>query len=459
MFKTILSNFHLEKIFWTLKKKALYIFLSTAVLGMVAGAYASITSTSLYMAQISFYVYSNPDYITDSSVNIGSSDITQAKNLITSYMQILKSRTFLEKVKEETGLGYSTDYLKSQISASAIENTAAFVVRVVDQNPVNAMNIANAIGELAPNEIIRIVKSGGIEVLDEAELPTVPYQSTSVLKYAILGAAAGFLLAAAWFLLRSMLDTTVRRKYEIEDLFTIPILGDVPQMEPAAKGEKVNKILHNESPFAVRESYNSIRAKLLFTGKGEKCPVYAITSADPGEGKTLTCINLASAYAQLGKKILLIDADMRKSNLKSLLDIEGKEGLSEYLAGITKELKVYKRAENLYVAMAGEVPPNPAELLSGERWSELLEKCKEEYDCIFVDLPPAGIVADALVLAATATAYILVVREGVTKFDREQMIVQMLEPVGANICGFVFNGISMKSQDYHYKHYAKDYKY
>ena len=104
MFKTILSNFHLEKIFWTLKKKALYIFLSTAVLGMVAGAYASITSTSLYMAQISFYVYSNPDYITDSSVNIGSSDITQAKNLITSYMQILKSRTFLEKVKEETGL-------------------------------------------------------------------------------------------------------------------------------------------------------------------------------------------------------------------------------------------------------------------------------------------------------------------------------------------------------------------
>ena len=101
MFKTILSNFHLEKIFWTLKKKALYIFLSTAVLGMVAGAYASITSTSLYMAQISFYVYSNPDYITDSSVNIGSSDITQAKNLITSYMQILKSRTFLEKVKEE----------------------------------------------------------------------------------------------------------------------------------------------------------------------------------------------------------------------------------------------------------------------------------------------------------------------------------------------------------------------
>ena len=102
MFKTILSNFHLEKIFWTLKKKALYIFLSTAVLGMVAGAYASITSTSLYMAQISFYVYSNPDYITDSSVNIGSSDITQAKNLITSYMQILKSRRFLENVKEET---------------------------------------------------------------------------------------------------------------------------------------------------------------------------------------------------------------------------------------------------------------------------------------------------------------------------------------------------------------------
>ncbi len=459
MFKTILSNFHLEKIFWTLKKKVIYIFLCTVLLGLLGGVYASCTSTSYYMAQITFYVYSNPDYITDSSVNIGSSDISQAKNLISSYMQILKSRTFLEKVQEATGTTYSTEYLKTRISARAVENTAAFTVSVIDADPVMAMEIANAIGDLAPAEIIRIVKSGGLEVLDDAQLPTVPYQSTSVLKYVVLGAAAGFVLSAAWFVVRSLMDTTVRRKYEIEDLFTIPILGDVPQMEPVSPNEPVNTLLREDSPFAVRESYNSIRAKLLFTGKGEKCPIYAITSADPHEGKTLTTINMALSYAQLGKKVLLIDADMRKSRLGKILQLPDQKGLSEYLAGITDKVTIQNYSEHFDVVVSGEFPPNPAELLSSDKWQELLSECKQKYDCIFVDLPPVGIVSDALVLAKSATAYLLVVREGVTKFDREQMIVQMLEPVGADICGFVFNGISMKSQDYHYKHYGKDYKY
>lgn len=460
MFRTILSNFHLEKIFWTLKKKVLYIFMCTSILALLAGAYAAYTSTSLYLAQITFYVYSNPDYITDSSVNLGSAEMTQAKNLISSYTQILKSRTFLEKVQEETGCTYSVEALRQRISASAVANTAAFTVSVLDEDPVTAMNLANAIGDLAPAEIVRIVKSGGIEILDDAVLPTVPYESTSMLKLILIGAVAGFVLSAGWFLLRSLLDTTVRRKYEIEDLFTIPILGDVPEMVPATKKEKVNKLLNNDSPFAVKESYSSIRAKLLFTGKGEKCPVYAVTSADPHEGKTLTSINLALSYAQLGKKVLLIDADMRKSNMSSILEIEEEtQGLSQYLAGITDKLNVVTSLEKLSVVLSGEFPPNPAELLAGDKWQELIEQSKKEYDVIFIDLPPLGIVSDALVLAKMVTAYILVVREGVTKFDREQMIVQQLEPLGADICGFVFNGISMKSQDYNYKKYGKDYKY
>ncbi len=458
MFKTILSNFHLEKIFWILKSKAMYIILFAMIGALGAGAYANHTATSVYMAQITFYVYSNPDYITDSSVNIGGSEITQAKNLIASYMQILKSRTFLEQVIEETGLNYSVEALRGVIGSSAISNTAAFTVSVYDLDPMNAMIIANAIGKLAPDEIIRIVKSGGIEVLDDAVLPTAPYSSTSVIKYIIIGGAAGFILAACVFLLRGLLDTTVRRKYEIEDLFTIPILGDVPLMEASSKKKTVNKLLDSDSPFAVKESYNNIRAKLLFTGKGEKCPVYALTSADTHEGKSLNSVNLSLSYAQLGKKVLLIDADMRKSNLQKLLKIEGKDGLSQYLAGITEKLNKVEIAENFYVVPCGDFPPNPAELLASNKWHELLEKSKEEYDVIFVDLPPVGIVSDALTMAKEATAYILVVREKVTKFDREQMIVQLLEPLDANICGFIYNGISMKSQDYNYKYYGRTYE-
>ncbi len=457
MFETILSNFHLEKIFWILKVKLIYILVITILFSLMMGVYANYTRTSTYAAQISFYVYSNPDYITDPTVNINNSELTQAKNLVTSYMQILRSDTFLNKLKEETGLPYSVDYIKGNISASSVADTAVFIVSVYNPNPTDAMNIANTIGTLAPNEITRIVKSGGIEVLDIAELPTEPYQSTSVIKLVMIGGIGGFALSALLFLLRGLLDTTVRKKAELKDIFNIPLLGDVPQLLPPSKKKEINKILSPDSPFALRESYNNIRASLLFTGQGEKCPVYAITSADVGEGKTLNSINIAMSFAQISKKTLVIDADMRKSSMSAMLDMDQYDGLSEYLAGIVTLPLITEYNEDLFVISAGKIPPNPAELLSSNRWSKLLEVFKKEYDVIIIDMPPVGIVADALLLAKDVTAYILIIRDKITKLDREQMVVRKIESLGANICGFIYNGISMKAQDYTYKHYGKEY--
>lgn len=460
MFKTIINNFHLEKLIWIIKSKVLYMILAALIGAVLMGGYASVTQTSTYQAQISFYVYSNPDYVTDTGVNLSSSDITQANNLLASYMQILNSATFLNKVKEYTGLeNYSVSALQKRIKASSVSNTAVFKVSVVDGNPINAMNIANAIGELAPAEIISIVKSGGIEVLDEAELPTEPYASTSVLMYAVLGAAAGFILVAVWAVVKGLLNTTIRRMYEIEDLFTIPILGTVPLILPQKKGDEVEVVLDKESSFELKEAYSNIRVNLLFTKKGEKCPVYAITSADCEEGKTMNTLNIATSYAQLGKKVLVIDADMRRSDMAEIIKVkEKKDGLSEYLAGITNKVSVIHKEDNLDIILSGTLPPNPAELLVGDKWYEMIRKYKEEYDVIFIDLPSLGIVSDALSLAEDATAYILIVREQVTRFEREEMIVRKLEAVDANICGFIYNGISMKSPDYNYKHYGKEYK-
>ena len=134
------------------------------------------------------------------------------------------------------------------------------------------------------------------------------------------------------------------------------------------------------------------------------------------------------------------------------------DGLSEYLAGITNKVSVIQKEDNLDIILSGILPPNPAELLVCDKWYEMIHKYKEEYDVIFIDLPALGIVSDALSLAEEATAYILVVREQVTHFEREEMIVRKLEAVDANICGFIYNGISMKSPDYNYKHHGKEYK-
>ena len=457
MFETILTNFHLEKIFWILKVKLKYIILVTILASLAAGIYASYTRTSTYSAQISFYVYSNPAYITDPSVNINSSEFSQARNLVSSYMQILRSRTFLNKLIKEIGLPYSADYIKGSITASSIENTAVFIVNVRNPDPVIAMNIANAIGDLAPDEITRVVKSGGIEVIDRAEVPTYPFQTTSVLKMSVIGGIVGFALAFFLFLLRGLLDTTIRGEAEIRDMFMIPILGEVPLIVPKSKKKKVNIILNEDSPFALREAYNNIRTNLRFTGRLEKCPVYAITSSDIAEGKTLNAINLAISFTHIGKKTLVIDADMRKSSMSTALNIELIDGLSEFLAGFVDTPFITEYLTNLYIISSGEIPPNPSELLSSNRWHELLESFKKEYDAIFIDLPPAGIVTDAMLLTKDVTAYILIVRERISKYDREKMMIRKLEALGANICGFVYNGIAMKTQDYAYEYYGKEY--
>lgn len=441
----------MEKILWILRKRIAYVILLGILGGVAGGAYAYMTSRTLYRAEVSFYVYSDPDYVYDSSVNISNSEFTQAKNLVQSYILILKSHTILEKVSEEAGLSYPPEMLSGMIATSVVENTAVFYVYVYDTDPGRARDLANAIGTVAPKEIGRIVKSGGIEVIDYATLPETPYSATSLVRYALAGFAGCFGMSMALFLLAGLMDTTIRRRYELKLAFRIPILGDIPLIQAVDRRSKPVTLLGENSPFALKESYNTIRANLLFTGKGERCPVYGITSADKDEGKTLNSVNIAISYAQLGKRVLLIDGDMRNMSVAARLKIRGRVGLSQYLAGLRETPSIVEYRENLDVLVGGENPPNPSELLGGERMRDLLLRMRTEYDCILIDLPPVGIVTDALLLSHEITSYVLVVRAGVSHMSREKVAVTLLEQVDADICGILFNGLPPKSKDYNYR--------
>ncbi|MDL2302573.1 polysaccharide biosynthesis tyrosine autokinase [Lachnospiraceae bacterium OttesenSCG-928-D06] len=459
MIETIISNFHLEKFLWIIKKRFFLIVLFTALGGILGAAYAQMTSSTYYRAAISFYVYSNPEYKYDASVNISSSEFTLAKNLVKSYALVLKSNTVLEKVIESTELSYAPEELAGMISHSSVDDTAIFYVYVYNSNPYHAMELVNSIADIAPAEIGRIVKTGGIEVIDYAKLPTSPYASTSVIKYTLYGAIGVGGLFFLLFIFIGLLDTTIRRRYELRLSFRIPILGDVPWITSLNKKVKTSPVLEEESPFALKESYNKVRTNVIFTGKGEKCPIYAVTSAEQNEGKTLNSVNLAIGYSQLGKKTLLIDGDMRNASVAAYINETGETGLSEYLAGMVSEAEITNPRENLYLLNAGALPPNPAELLAGEYMKELLHQAQNEYDCVIIDLPPAGIVTDALLLAKNVVGYIVIVRAGVSRMNRLKNLVSLLEQVDGCICGFVFNGMNPKSQDYNYRKLDYYYSY
>ncbi len=462
MLKIIINNFHLEKIFWIIKKNLKYMILIGFIVGVLAGGATFLTRRSVYAAQISLYVYSNPDYINDSGVNLSSSDLTQASSLLNSYMQILKSKSFLKSVIEEAELDplyYTPGILAENIKASAVSGTAVFKVTVYDTNPYNAMTIANIIGKLAPDKIVSIVKSGGIEVLDEATLPTAPYESTSVLLMAIIGVFAGAFLSAMVFLVLGMRDTRYRRVYEVQDMFNIPILGTVPLILEKNEAGEDNVILNENSSFVLKEAYNDVRTNLLFLGKGDKCPVFVITGADYDEGKTTSSINVSISFSQMGKKTLLIDGDLRNGNIAAECKLSDEPGLSEYLAGIS-DIHINRNViENLDVITTGKFPPNPTDLLICDKWKKFIEEQKEKYDVIIIDTPSIGIVSDGIELASVATAFVIVIREMVTKFEREEMIVRRLEAIDANICGFIYNAISVKSEDYNHKDYANGGEY
>ena len=461
MLKTILQNFHLEKIFWIIKSKLKYMILVGLIFGALAGGFTFLTRTDIYAAQISLYVYSRPDYVNDNGINLSSSELTAASSLLNSYMQILKSRSFLTSIIEEAELDtryYTPNYLAKNIQASAVNGTAVFKVTVYDINPYNAMIIANTIGKLAPEKIISIVKSGGIEVLDEAILPTSPYQSTSVTLMALVGVFAGGVLSCLFFLVKGLMDTRYRRLYEIEDMFNIPVLGMVPLINKQTEDGKPDVILSAESEFVLKEAYNDIRTNLLFLGHSD-CPVFAVTGADYSEGKTTNSINVAISFSMMGKKTLLVDADLRNGNIAEEFKIKEKKGLSDYLAKLS-DLKINKNVvENLDVITTGTIPPNPTELLVSERWKEMVADLRNKYDVIIIDTPSIGVVADGVEINNVADAFIVVIREMVTRFEREELIIRRLEAVDANICGFIYNGISVKSEDFNHKEYVNGGEY
>ena len=222
------------------------------------------------------------------------------------------------------------------------------------------------------------------------------------------------------------------------------------------------KILCQNSPFAVKEAYNAIRTNLLFTQQGEKCPIFVVTSPTANNGKTINSINLAVSFAQMGKRTLLIDADMRNPTIHSMFSISVKNGLSEILAGLTDNISVSKTdVENLSVLTAGKIPPNPAELLSSARMDKLLEFVKEHYDCVFIDTPPINLVTDSTIFAQKVTGYIVIVKTDTTNTHDVKTTVTNIEQIDGNILGFILNDVNSEKKKYYsyYRKYNYNYSY
>lgn len=223
-------------------------------------------------------------------------------------------------------------------------------------------------------------------------------------------------------------------------------------MKKTLAEKNIPLLLNEETPFAIREAFNQLRTNVMYAlPSDETCPVFAMTSFSEQFGKSTLLCNLAVSFATLGKKILLIDGDMRAPTVYRYFDLDMQApGLSEVIAGIESDVIVSDVKPGLDIITSGRIPPNPSELLLSPKLKELLAEWKTHYDLIFFDFPPVGLLTDALALCHEVNGYLFCVRSGIAHAKDLKDCINSMEQVGAKIAGIILNNYNLKGSDSRY---------
>lgn len=387
-----------------------------------------------------------------------------------------------------------------QLNSNAIQYNS---LQIQIQNEKNLLeSLMKRKSETDVSARLKGLRTSNIWVVDKAEVPTVPSRPNRR-KNMILGLIVGLLAGLGLAMVRESLDITVKTPDDVKKFSGMTMLGMVPAYSPngrkaeytgppeqghpepeeeAPKGlskalkklrpggakppepgeaeiESMDLIVHfsPKSPFS--EHYRSIRTTLLFTATEDRLGALGVMSPLPREGKTATTCNLAIALAQCGKRVVIVDADLRKPRLHKVFRIKNLNGLTKYLMfDLTLEDLVRSTPiPKLFLINAGPVPPNPVELLGSERMGELVVRLKKSYDFILVDTPPLLAVSDAVVLGPQLDASILVVRGGETPRAALKLAREKLEAYKIRSLGVIINNVGIRDIDYNYGSMYRDY--
>lgn len=330
------------------------------------------------------------------------------------------------------------------------------------------------------------IRTSNIKIIDEAQVPSSPIDSgmkKSLLAALMLGLSMGFGL----IFLIDYLDRTIKTPEEVKSILGVPALGLIPatdakivnayynsyyrygygdkekknevQNPPQKKDIELINFLDPESPFS--ENYRTIRTSILLSIPKHPPKIISISSALPAEGKTATTINLAISFSQLGKKVLIIDGDMRRPRVHKIFKIKNTAGLSSYLVGNANITDVLHKVsiKNLYVVPSGPLPPNPSELIDSEVMVTTLKRFIGRVDFIFIDTPPLIGIVDPILLGKHSDGMIIVTWAGKTHRNAVEKAVDELARFKVRTLGVILNKASAKRTGYGYNYSYYNYKY
>jgi capsular exopolysaccharide synthesis family protein len=306
---------------------------------------------------------------------------------------------------------------------------------------------------------------GNARIIQAALVPEKPVAPRKLLNFG-LGGVVGILLAVITVLVLDARDTSLKTVREVRELLGYTLLGIVPNFEKIDKLGSRNRDLEPGIPkipvkddprSLISETYGMLYANLKFLSSDKEVRVITITSAVPKEGKSTVCANLALAIAQLGFRVLLIDADMRHPSQHTVWELPNSLGLSNVIVEqIQLKTAIAQAMPNLYVLTSGLVPPNPLALLNSRRMASLIEDFSQTYDFVIIDTPPISAAADARILSAMTDGMLMVVQPKLVDSASAIAAKELLEQSGQNILGMVINAVIPENEPDSY-FYAKEY--
>jgi len=473
-----INLFQLVKTIWS---HIIIILLAAAIGGGAGFALAYYVIPAQYQASALLYV--NNSSVSLGSTSISLSDLSASQTLVDSYITILKSRLTLDDVIERAQVDYKFEELKKMITAKSVNGTEIFEVTVTSGDPYEAERIANTIVKVLPDKIAQIIDGSSVRAVDLAVVPE-KRSSPSYFRFTAMGGLIGLLLSCGIVVLLDLLNEKIRGEEELQD-YGLPMLAVIPdlltdrdrkaygsyyskaaerrkQRDHSLRSEEEDKTIGEGLNFGASEAFRLLRTNLLFSlppsalRNGKNCRVIGITSSMSGEGKSTTALNLGYVLAESGKKVLVVETDLRLPTISRRLKLKRGAGLSSLLAGLCTEQEAVRPSgiqERLEVMSSGPIPPNPTELLGSERMETVMENVAGEYDFIILDLPPVNEVSDALVVSQLIHGMIVVVRQSYATSSSVGKAMQQMENVGVKVLGFVMT--YSDSQGGKYKSYYK----
>ena len=307
-------------------------------------------------------------------------------------------------------------------------------------------------------ETLRLSKAQSTPTVMQVETATKPTSpiSPKPVQSAMLGAAIGLFVTAGIAFLIEFLDDTLKTPDDIKDILDSPVIGFIGELRhnPKEDEDSLGVYVAKNPRSPVAEAFRSLRTNLEYSSVDNPARTMLVTSSGESEGKSTVAANLAIVEAQSGKKVIIIDADMRRPKVHVQFNKSNRKGLSDVITGklhIDDVVKTYDQVENLSIITCGTIPPNPSELLGSERMSQTLKELEERFDLIVIDSPPM-IVSDAQILSGKVDGVIFVVIPGQTRAIAALRPIEELNRIGSRVLGVVANKIP-KSRDYYYGGY------